>query len=67
MGHGLTQTELAQFLGSSRETVDRALGRFAARGWLRLERGGGVLTDIPRLRQRAAPPPAADLALHPGF
>jgi len=53
VAHGLTQTELAQLVGSSRETVNRVLGQFAARGWLQLERGGVVLTDIPRLRQRA--------------
>ena len=34
--HDLTQEELAQLVGASRETVNKALADFAARGWLRL-------------------------------
>ena len=34
MRHDLTQHELAQAVGSSRETVNKALTDFAARGWL---------------------------------
>src|ERR1700748_1314435 len=33
--HDLTQEELAQLVGASRETVNKALADFAARGWLR--------------------------------
>jgi DNA-binding GntR family transcriptional regulator len=36
--HDLTQEELAQLVGASRETVNKALADFASRGWLRLER-----------------------------
>jgi CRP/FNR family cyclic AMP-dependent transcriptional regulator len=32
--HGLTQTELAQLAGASRESVNRALSNFAARNWV---------------------------------
>ncbi|MDR0945422.1 MAG: Crp/Fnr family transcriptional regulator [Bifidobacteriaceae bacterium] len=51
--HGLTQEELAQLVGSSRETVNKALADFAGRGWLRLENRGVVLFDIGRLERRA--------------
>ena len=32
--HDLTQEELAQLVGSSRETVNKALTEFANRGWI---------------------------------
>ncbi|MDR1117687.1 MAG: Crp/Fnr family transcriptional regulator, partial [Bifidobacteriaceae bacterium] len=35
--HSLTQGELAHLVGSSRETVNKALAEFAARNWIRLE------------------------------
>jgi len=34
--HDLTQEELAQLVGASRETVNKALADFAARGWLQI-------------------------------
>jgi len=51
--HDLTQEELAQLVGASRETVNKALADFAARGWLRLEARAVVLLDIERMRRRA--------------
>jgi len=51
--HGLTQTELGQLVGGSRETVNKVLADFAGRGWLRLETRAVVLLDLPRLTQRA--------------
>lgn len=51
--HDLTQEELAQLVGASRETVNKALADFAARDWLRLESRSVVLLDIERLRRRA--------------
>jgi CRP/FNR family transcriptional regulator, cyclic AMP receptor protein len=51
--HDLTQEELAQLVGASRETVNKALADFASRGWLRLEARAVVLLDIDRLRKRA--------------
>ena len=51
--HGLTQEELAQLVGASRETVNKALADFASRGWLRLEARAVLLTDVERLQRRA--------------
>ena len=51
--HDLTQEELAQLVGASRETVNKALADFASRGWLRLEARSVVLLDVDRLRRRA--------------
>jgi CRP/FNR family transcriptional regulator len=53
VAHDLTQEELAQLVGASRETVNKALADFASRGWLRLEARAVVLMDIERLRRRA--------------
>jgi CRP/FNR family cyclic AMP-dependent transcriptional regulator len=51
--HDLTQEELAQLVGASRETVNKALADFAGRGFLRLEGRGVVILDLDRLRRRA--------------
>jgi len=51
--HDLTQEELAQLVGASRETVNKALADFASRGWLRLEARAVVLIDVERMRRRA--------------
>ncbi|MEO3752636.1 Crp/Fnr family transcriptional regulator [Streptomyces sp. B6B3] len=51
--HDLTQEELAQLVGASRETVNKALADFAARGWLRLEARAVILLDIERLARRS--------------
>ncbi|MGQ0623809.1 MAG: Crp/Fnr family transcriptional regulator [Sporichthyaceae bacterium] len=53
VGHDLTQEELAQLVGASRETVNKALADFASRGWLRLEARAVVLLDLDRLARRA--------------
>jgi CRP-like cAMP-binding protein len=51
--HDLTQEELAQLVGASRETVNKALADFVSRGWLRLEPRSVVIMDIERLSRRA--------------
>ncbi|BDH59472.1 Crp/Fnr family transcriptional regulator [Tsukamurella sp. PLM1] len=51
--HDLTQEEIAQLVGASRETVNKALADFAHRGWLRLEGKSVVITDSERLARRA--------------
>lgn len=51
--HGLTQEELAQLVGASRETVNKALADFAARGWVRREGRAVVILDTERLERRA--------------
>lgn len=53
VAHDLTQEELAQLVGASRETVNKALADFAGRGWIRLEARAVVLLDPERLRRRA--------------
>ena len=54
VAHDLTQEELAQLVGASRETVNKSLADFAQRGWLRLEARAVILLDIERLERRAA-------------
>jgi CRP/FNR family transcriptional regulator len=51
--HDMTQEELAQLVGASRETVNKALADFAARGWIRLESRSVVLIDPERLDRRS--------------
>jgi CRP/FNR family transcriptional regulator, cyclic AMP receptor protein len=51
--HDLTQEELAQLVGASRETVNKALADFVARGWIQLSARSVVLLDQERLRKRA--------------
>jgi len=51
--HDLTQEELAQLVGASRETVNKALADSATRGWLRLEARAVLLQDVERLKRRA--------------
>ncbi|HEY8652915.1 MAG TPA: Crp/Fnr family transcriptional regulator [Dermatophilaceae bacterium] len=51
--HDLTQEELAQLVGASRETVNKALADFVTRGWIKLEARAVVLMDVERLRRRA--------------
>ncbi|HEV2889070.1 MAG TPA: Crp/Fnr family transcriptional regulator [Frankiaceae bacterium] len=52
VAHDLTQEELAQLVGASRETVNKALSDFAARGWIRLDGRAVVLLDTERLARR---------------
>ena len=51
--HDLTQEELAQLVGASRETVNKALAEFVQRGWIRLEARAVVILDLQRLKQRS--------------
>jgi CRP/FNR family transcriptional regulator, cyclic AMP receptor protein len=51
--HDLTQEELAQLVGASRETVNKALADFAARGWLQISARSVLILDQERLRKRA--------------
>ena len=53
VAHDLTQEEIAQLVGASRETVNKALADFAARGWIRREGRAVVLLDRERLERRA--------------
>ena len=51
--HGLTQVEIAQLVGASRETVNKALADFAQRGWIRLASKSVLICDSERLARRA--------------
>ena len=51
--HDLTQEELAQLVGASRETVNKALADFAARGWMRVDSRAVTILDADRLARRA--------------
>lgn len=53
VAHELTQEELAQLVGATRETVNKALAEFSNRGWLQLQGRSVVLIDIDRLTHRA--------------
>ena len=53
VNHDLTQEELAQLVGASRETVNKALADFVGRGWIHLSARSVVLLDQERLRRRA--------------
>jgi CRP-like cAMP-binding protein len=52
VNHDLTQEELAQLVGASRETVNKALADFAQRGWLRLEARAVMILDYERMLKR---------------
>lgn len=49
VGIEFNQTELAQMVGASRETVNKILSDFSARGWLLLEHQQIILLDTVRL------------------
>ncbi len=51
--HDMTQEELAQLVGASRETVNKALADFAQRGWITLESRQVLILDVERLGKRA--------------
>ncbi|MDN5564008.1 MULTISPECIES: Crp/Fnr family transcriptional regulator [Luteococcus] len=50
--HDLTQAELAQMVGASRETVNKVLTDFAARKWITMSGKSVVIRDAARLRAR---------------
>ena len=51
--HELTQEEIAQLVGSSRETVNKALSDFAQRGWIRVQGRTILIDNAERLAKRA--------------
>jgi CRP/FNR family transcriptional regulator, cyclic AMP receptor protein len=51
--HDLTQEEIAQLVGASRETVNKALADFARRGWIRLEGKTVLIQNSERLARLA--------------
>ena len=53
VAHDLTQEELAQLVGASRETVNKSLADFISRGWIRLEGRAVQILDLERLKRRS--------------
>jgi CRP/FNR family cyclic AMP-dependent transcriptional regulator len=51
--HDLTQEELAQLVGTSRESVNKVLAEFASRGWVRVDSRALTILDGERLSRRA--------------
>jgi CRP/FNR family transcriptional regulator, cyclic AMP receptor protein len=51
--HELTQEQLAQHVGASRESVNKALSELASRGVIRLEPKTVIILDMQRLRRKA--------------
>ncbi len=52
--HELTQEELAQLVGAARETVNKTLADFAARGWIELHQRSFTVLSPDRLAQRVS-------------
>ncbi|HYY00692.1 MAG TPA: Crp/Fnr family transcriptional regulator [Mycobacterium sp.] len=52
VSHDLTQEELAQLIGASRETVNQALTDFARRGWIQLSDKSVLILDSEHLMRR---------------
>jgi len=50
----VTQRELAESCGASREAVTKALATFRARGWVRTDRRSITVLDLDALRARSA-------------
>lgn len=44
---------MAQLVGSSRETVNKALSDFAQRGWIRVDGKSVLIKEAERLARRA--------------
>ena len=53
VNHDLTQEEIAQLVGASRETVNKALATFMHRGWIKLEGKSVLIVDTDHLARRA--------------
>ena len=52
--HDMTQEELAQLVGASRETVNKALAEFVNRGWMRVEQRSVTIVDLERIQRRSS-------------
>jgi CRP/FNR family transcriptional regulator, cyclic AMP receptor protein len=51
--HNLTQAEIAQLAGVSRETVNKSMSEFARRGWINIDGPGVLIRNPERLEWRA--------------
>jgi CRP/FNR family transcriptional regulator, cyclic AMP receptor protein len=57
----LTQQEISEMVGMTRESINKQLRAWAARGWVRLEHGAIVVLDADALRELAESGSAADV------
>jgi CRP/FNR family transcriptional regulator, cyclic AMP receptor protein len=53
VAHDLTQVEIAQLVGASREATNQALSTFAERGWIQSESHNTLIFDAESLARRA--------------
>jgi CRP/FNR family cyclic AMP-dependent transcriptional regulator len=53
VAHDLTQEEIAQLVGASREAVNKTLADFVRRGWIRLDGKSVLISDSERLARLA--------------
>jgi CRP/FNR family cyclic AMP-dependent transcriptional regulator len=53
ISHNLTQSELAELAGVSRETVNKALSNFANRGWIQIDHQSMLVCEPERLARRS--------------
>ena len=53
LDHGLTQAEIAQLVGASRESVNKALSEFVQRGWITVDGKSLVIHQTELLARRA--------------
>jgi CRP-like cAMP-binding protein len=49
----ITQQEISEMVGMTRESVNKQLRAWATRNWVRLEHGAIVVLDAPALRELA--------------
>ena len=57
----VTQQEISEMVGMTRESINKQLRAWAARGWVRLEHGAIVVLDIDALRDLSESGSAADV------
>jgi CRP/FNR family transcriptional regulator, cyclic AMP receptor protein len=53
ISHDLTQSELAELAGVSRETVNKTLSNFANRGWIQIDHQSMLVCEPERLARRS--------------
>jgi CRP/FNR family transcriptional regulator, cyclic AMP receptor protein len=56
----VTQQEISEMVGMTRESINKQLRAWAARSWVRLEHGAIVVLDVDSLRELAEAGSAAD-------
>jgi len=66
VSHGLSQDELGQLVGATRETVNKTLSEFTRRGWIRVDGRSVILLQPARLARRAGLPARAGLSAGTG-